>query len=121
MVAFTAEKELLTDAVVDRNRHQIISIAVLATWTFATLAWTYFFSTVATNIWLWIPLGIFMGFIILTIYRALIKGTDEPSKNKLLSLIFRGMLAATIDVFMVQPALQYLFKKEINAANIFRQ
>ena len=38
----TAEKELLSDAVVDRNRHKIIGMTVLSTWAFATLAWTYF-------------------------------------------------------------------------------
>ena len=109
----TAEKELLADAVVDRNRHKIIGMTVLATWAFATLAWTYFFSTVATTIWLAIPLGFFMGFIILTIDRALIKGINKFSKNKLMPLLFRGLLATTIGVFMAQPALLYMFKKEI--------
>ena len=109
----TAEKELLADAVVDRNRHKIIGMTVLATWAFATLAWTYFFSTVATSIWLAIPLGFFMGFIILTIDRALIKGINKFSKNKIVPLLFRGLLAITIGTFMAQPALLYMFKKEI--------
>jgi len=109
----TAEKELLVDAVVDRNRHQIIGMTVLATWAFATLAWTYFFTTVATNIWLALPLGLFMGFIILTIDRALIKGINKLSKNKFLPLVFRGLLAVTIGTFMAQPALLYMFSKEI--------
>ena len=109
----TAEKELLSHAVVDRNRHKIIGMTVLATWAFATLAWTYFFSTVATTTWLAIPLGFFMGFIILTIDRALIKGIDKFSKNKIVPLLFRGLLAITIGTFMAQPALLYMFKKEI--------
>ncbi len=109
----TAEKELLKDAVVDRNRHKIIGMTVLATWAFATLAWTYFFSTVATTTWLAIPLGFFMGFIILTIDRALIKGINKFSKNKIVPLLFRGLLAITIGTFMAQPALLYMFKKEI--------
>ena len=109
----TAEKELLEDAVVDRNRHKIIGTTVLATWAFATLAWTYFFTTVATNIWLAIPLGFFMGFIILTIDRALIKGINKFSKNKLLPLLFRALLAITVGTFMAQPALLYIFNKEI--------
>jgi hypothetical protein len=109
----TAEKELLADAVVDRNRHKIIGMTVLATWAFATMAWTYFFSTVATSLWLAIPLGFFMGFIILTIDRALIKGINGFSKNKLLPLLFRGLLAVTIGTFMAQPALLYMFAKEI--------
>lgn len=109
----TAEKELLADAVVDRNRHTIIGMTVLATWALASMAWTYFFSTVATNKWLAIPLGFFMGFIILTIDRALIKGINKSFKNKLLPLLFRGMLAITIGTFMAQPALLYMFNKEI--------
>ena len=109
----TAEKELLKDAVVDRNRHKIIGMTVLATWAFATLAWTYFFNTVATTTWLTIPLGFFMGFIILTIDRALIKGINKFSKNKIVPLLFRGLLAITIGTFMAQPALLYMFKKEI--------
>jgi hypothetical protein len=109
----TAEKELLADAVVDRNRYRIVGMTVLATWAFATMAWTYFFSTVTENSWLAIPLGLFMGFIILTIDRALIKGINKFNKNRFLPLLFRGLLAVTIGVFMAQPALLYMFKKEI--------
>ena len=32
----TAEKEILVDSVVDRNRYKIIGMTVLATWAFAT-------------------------------------------------------------------------------------
>lgn len=109
----TAEKELLADAVVDRNRYKIVGMTVLATWAFATLAWTYFFSTVTSNSWMAWPLGFFMGFIILTIDRALIKGINKQNKNRLLPLLFRGLLAVTIGTFMAQPALLYMFKKEI--------
>ncbi len=109
----TAEKELLADAVVDRNRYKIVGMTVLATWVFASLAWTYFFSTVTGNSWLAFPLGIFMGFIILTIDRALIKGISRQNKNRLLPLLFRSLLAITIGTFMAQPALLYMFKKEI--------
>ncbi|MEO6330350.1 MAG: DUF4407 domain-containing protein, partial [Ginsengibacter sp.] len=64
-----AEKELLADCVVDRNRFRITGMTVLATWAFATLAWTYFFSTVIDSAFLFVSLGFFMGFIILTIDR----------------------------------------------------
>lgn len=110
----TAERELLADAVIDRNRYRIIGTVVLATWAFATLVWTYFFSTVTTNIWLAIPLGFFMGFIILIIDRALIKGINKLNKNRLLPLLFRALLATTIGVFMAQPALLFMFKKEVS-------
>jgi hypothetical protein len=109
----TAEKELLADAVVDRNRYRIVGMTVLATWAFATLAWTYFFSTVTSDSWMAWPLGFFMGFIILTIDRALIKGINKQNKNRLWPLVFRALLAVTIGTFMAQPALLYMFKKEI--------
>ena len=109
----TAEKELLADAVVDRNRYRIVGMTVLATWAFATLAWTYFFSTVTSDSWMAWPLGFFMGFIILTIDRALIKGISKQNKNRLWPLLFRALLAITIGTFMAQPALLYMFKKEI--------
>lgn len=109
----TAEKELLVDCVVDRNRFKIIGMTVLTTWAFATLAWTYFFSTVIAHALLYVALGLFMGFVILTIDRALIKGITKFNKNKFISLLVRGMLALTIGTFMAQPALLFMFDKEI--------
>src|SRR5215217_3476298 len=109
----TAEKELLVDCVIDRNRFKIIGMTVLATWGFATLAWTYFFSTVIDNVLLYVTLGLFMGFVILTIDRALIKGITKFNKNKFLPLLFRAILALTIGTFMAQPALLFMFDKEI--------
>lgn len=110
----TAEKEILSDCVVDRNRYAIVGMSVLGTWTFATLAWTYFFSTVMDNSILAILLGLFMGGIILSIDRALIKGINKSNKKKYVPLLFRGALALVIGVFMAQPALLYLFNKEIH-------
>lgn len=110
----TAEKELLADCVIDRNRYAIIGMTVLTTWSFATLAWTYFFSTVVSNIFISFALGIFMGGVILTIDRALIKGINKFNKNKFTPLLFRSVLAITIGTFMAQPALLYLFDKEIH-------
>lgn len=109
----TAEEELLADCVVDRNRYAIIGMLVLGTWTFATLAWTYFFSTVVDSFLIAIMLGLFMGWLILQIDRALIKGITGARKQKFLPLIFRGMLALSIGLFMAQPALLFLFDKEV--------
>src|SRR4051812_39821861 len=109
----TAEKELLAQCVVDRNRYKIIGMTVLATWSFATLAWTYFWSTITSNLLLSILLGLFMGFIILTIDRALIKGINKFNKNKVAPLLLRGILAVTLGTFMAQPAILFMFDKEI--------
>jgi hypothetical protein len=109
----TAEESLLKDCTVDRNRYSIIGLTVMGTWLFATLAWTYFFSTVVSNLFIAALLGIFMGAIILGIDRALIKGIDKNNKRKLWPFLFRGLLAMTIGLFMAQPALLYLFNKEV--------
>lgn len=110
----TAEEDLLADCVVDRNRYAIVGMTVLATWAFATLAWTYFFSTVVNNFLMPALLGLFMGGIILTIDRSLIKGINRSNKKKYAPLLLRGLLAVTIGLFMAQPALLYLFDKEIH-------
>lgn len=109
----TAEKEILVDSVVDRNRYRIIGMTVLATWAFATFTWAYFFSTVVDPALLYVGLGLFMGFIILTIDRALIKGITKFNKKRVTPLLFRGLLAITIGTFMAQPAVLYMFDKEI--------
>lgn len=109
----TAEKEIITDCVIDRNRFSIIGYIVLTTWLFATGAWTYFFSTAIENPWIYIPLGIFMGFIVLCIDRALIKGINRKNRNRFTPFLFRGLLALTIGLFMAQPAILFLFDKEI--------
>lgn len=108
-----AEKELLVDAVVDRNRYRIVGMTVLATWAFASLAWTYFFYTFLQSVPYAFLAGFFMGFIILTIDRALIKGITSLNKRTLLPLLFRGLLAITIGTFMAQPAVLFMFNKEI--------
>ena len=109
----TAEREILVDSVVDRNRYRIIGMTVLATWLFASFTWTYFFSTIVDSTVLAAALGIFMGFIILTIDRALIKGITKFNKKKFTPLLFRLLLAITIGTFMAQPAVLYMFDKEI--------
>ncbi len=61
----------------------------------------------------YVPLGLFMGFIILSIDRALIKGINKTNRNKIGPLALRGLLALTIGLFMAQPAVLYLFDKEV--------
>ena len=55
-----------------------------------------------------------MGGIILTIDRALIKGISKANKKRFIPLLFRAVLAFIIGLFMAQPALLYLFDKEIH-------
>ncbi|TAD83897.1 MAG: DUF4407 domain-containing protein [Bacteroidetes bacterium] len=109
----TAEPELIRNCVVDGNRYRIVGCSVLATALFATLAWSYFFSTAVQNPIAYLLLGLFMGFVIVTIDRTLIKGINKNGKNQLGALLFRGFLAIAIGTFMAQPAVLYLFDKEV--------
>ncbi len=109
----TAEPEIIHNLVIDRNRYRIVGYSVLATWLFANFCWIYFFYTTQNNIWLSLFPGLLMGFIILTIDRALIKGINRKNKNKFTAFAFRGLLALTIGGFMAQPAILYIFKNEI--------
>jgi hypothetical protein len=109
----TAEPELISPCVVDGNRYRIVGCSVLATALFATLAWAYFFSTAVDNPLIYLPLGLFMGFVIVTIDRTLIKGINKNGKNQIGALLFRALLAITIGAFMAQPAVLYLFDKEV--------
>ncbi len=109
----TTEKEIIQECVIDRNRYAIVGSTVLCTWLFASMAWTYFFSLVVTQPLVYVALGLFMGFIILCIDRALIKGITGKNKLKAAPFVFRLILATTIGTFMAQPALLYLFKQEI--------
>lgn len=111
----TAEEELLADCLIDQNRFAIIGLLVMGTWTFASLAWMYFFSTVVNQWWVAVLLGLFMGWIILQIDRALIKGIGGSSKQKMAPIFVRGILAVSIGLFMAQPALLFLFDKEVKA------
>ncbi len=109
----TAEPELIYDCKVDRNRYRITGMVVGGTWLFATLAWSYFFSTTVSSPLVAVAMGIFMGLIVLGIDRALIKGISKSNKHKIAPLFFRGLLALTIGLFMAQPAVLYLFDKEV--------
>jgi hypothetical protein len=111
----TAEEALLSDCLIDQNRFAIIGLLVMGTWIFASLAWMYFFSTVVSAWWIALPLGAFMGWIILQIDRALIKGIGVSNKQKITPIIVRGILAISIGLFMAQPALLFLFDKEVKA------
>ncbi|TAF54109.1 MAG: DUF4407 domain-containing protein [Sphingobacteriia bacterium] len=106
-----ADVSLLQDHVLDRNRFSIQGWLVAGTWAFATLAWTFFFTTVLTSFWAAAALGALMGWIILHIDRSLIKSLDQS--RAFVPVIFRMGLALGIGLFMAQPALLFLFDREV--------
>lgn len=111
-----ADAQTLKDCRADQERYRIIGTAVLITWMFATLSWGYFFSTVVEDDLLVGLLALFFGFAILSIDRSLIAAmTRKYGKQAIAPAVFRMLLAITIGLFISQPVVLMLFKKDIQA------
>lgn len=111
----SADAQLLEGNRSEQRKFSLIGLSIFFTWLFATAAWTYFFSTVTDSILIMLLGDFLMGGIVLTIDRVLIaglQGSGEGSKTG--AIAFRVALALCLGAFMAQPALLYLFKKDIN-------
>lgn len=111
-----ADADILKDCRTEKERYRIIGISVLVTWMFATLAWGYFFSTVVNDDMIVVGLALFFGFAILSVDRTLIAAMSRTNGSiKVMPVIFRLVLAVTIGLFISQPVVLMLFKKDIDA------
>lgn len=111
----TVDANVLKDCGAEKERYRIIGISVLVTWIFATLAWGYFFSTVISDDIYITLLALFFGFAILAIDRNLIAAMSRSGqRNSWLPVVFRISLAVTIGMFLSQPIILLLFKKDID-------
>ncbi|MBV8253190.1 MAG: DUF4407 domain-containing protein [Chitinophaga sp.] len=111
-----ADTDILKECKTEKERYRIIGIAVFVTWMFATLAWGYFFSTIVSDDMIVLALALFFGFAILSIDRTLIAAmTRSNGNNKWMPVVFRLLLAITIGLFISQPVVLMLFKKDITA------
>lgn len=105
--------EALTDSVSDRNRAKIIGLGVMFTWIYATVAWTYLWSTNISSPLMYIPLGIFIGFGILTIDRMLIASMSKLRRN-MIAIGLRVVMALFLGAFIAQPLILWLFEQDIS-------
>jgi len=118
----SADAELLDGNRSEQRKFSLIGLSILFTWIFATAVWAYFFSTVVDNVLIVLLGGLLMGGIVLTIDRVLIAGMQGTRQNKKTGpIIFRVALALCLGAFMAQPALLYLFKKDIDVQLTFDQ
>lgn len=109
----TAIPELIEQCKSDQNRAKIIGAGVAFTWLYATVAWVYFWSINISSIWLAIPLGILIGFGILSIDRMLIASINKKKKSWI-AISFRVVLALLLGAFIAQPILLWMFDKDIS-------
>jgi len=110
----SADTELLRENNADKRKFQLIGLSIIGTWIFAMLAWAYFFSTVSSSPLIILCGSALMGFIVLTIDRVLIAGLQGGhAGNSAGPIIFRVALALCLGAFMAQPALLYLFEKDV--------
>ena len=109
----TANEKVIKNCTTDSNRYRIIGIAVMFTWLYATLAWSYFWSTTTNNPLVYIPVGIFMGAFILAIDRVLIASINKGNNN-IAAVFLRVGLAIAIGAFLAQPVILMIFKDDIN-------
>lgn len=109
----TAIPEAINDCTSDRNRAKIIGLGVIFTWLYASLAWTYFWSISIANPVIFVALGIFIGFGILTIDRMLIASISKHRKN-LIAIALRVVLALFLGAFIAQPLILWMFEQDID-------
>lgn len=109
----TAVKDIIKDCTSDSNKYKIIGVAVAFTWLYATLAWTYFWSTNIDNPLLYVSLGVFMGGFVLAIDRVLISSINKV-RNNILAIILRIAMAICLGAFLAQPIVMLIYSSDIN-------
>ena len=108
----TSISEIIKECKSDANRAKIIGLGVLFTFLYATIAWIYFWSISIASPWIFVPLGLFMGFGILTIDRILISSI-KSGKINLIPTIFRVLLAVALGTFIAQPIILWMFNDDL--------
>ncbi len=108
----TAIPDIIKDSKSDANRSKIVGIGVLFTFLYACIAWVYFWSITVSSPWLYVPLGLFLGFGILTIDRMLI-ASIKAGKINIVPTIFRVLLALALGTFIAQPVILWMFQEDL--------
>lgn len=109
----TAIPESIEHSESDRYRAKIIGLGVMFTWIYATVAWTYLWSTNINSPVIYIGLGLFIGFGILVIDRMLIASINKFRKN-IIAIALRVILALFLGAFIAQPLILWMFNQDID-------
>lgn len=108
----TAIPAIIHQSKSDANRARIIGIGVLFTFLYACVAWIYFWSVTVSSPWLYVPLGVFLGFGILTIDRMLI-ASIKADRIRFVPTAFRVILALALGAFIAQPVILWMFQEDL--------
>lgn len=109
----TAIPESIQHSESDRYRAKIIGLGVMFTWIYASIAWIYLWSTTIGSPLVYISLGLFIGFGILTIDRMLIASISKYRKN-FIAIALRVLLALFLGAFIAQPLILWMFNQDID-------
>jgi hypothetical protein len=106
------QREIIAATKVDNYRATIVGAILLMVGIYATMAWTFFFSTVMDSVLTALIGGLFAGFFILLFDRALICSISYGKRN-IWALGFRFLLALILGVFLSQPIIMKLYEPDI--------
>jgi hypothetical protein len=106
------QKEIMLQTKIDGFRAVIIGSMLVMVGIYATLAWTFFFSTVTHNVFLSLMCGFFAGTFIVFFDRAIIS-TLSSGKRNLWALGFRFLLAILLGAFLAQPIILKVYERDI--------
>lgn len=106
------QRDIIQETKVDNYRATVVGAILLMVGIYATLAWTFFFSTVMESRLLALLCGMFAGFFILLFDRALICSISYGKKN-FWALSFRFALALILGIFLAQPIILKLYEPDI--------
>ncbi len=106
------QRDIIQETKVDSYRATVVGAILLMVGIYATLAWTFFFSTVMESTLLALICGLFAGFFILLFDRALICSISYGKKN-FWALSFRFTLALILGIFLSQPIILKLYEPDI--------
>jgi hypothetical protein len=104
--------EIIKNCAVDKFHVIIISLLLILVGIYATLAWTFFFTSVTHYLPIAIIGGLFMGIFIVAFDRALI-ASMAGGNTSIFSLGFRFFLAIILGVFLSQPMIHKIYEPEI--------
>jgi hypothetical protein len=107
------KKGVIDHCEMDKFHATIIGAILLIVGIYATSAWCFFFQTVWSEWYIYLPAGLLLGSFIVCFDRALIASMATASNNKLGGITFRFILAILLGIFLSQPMMLKFFQSDV--------